>query len=541
MSRQKVDVSQLSPEERALLRAEAMRRALAIVDRYAPPLLFLLAFATRLFAATAISFPALDDPAYYLKVAENLAIGRGLTIDAIWGYLVPVNAVGHASNEHWMPLASLVLAPFFAAFGPGFPLAQTVGAGVGALLAPLGWVLTRQILAEQERWRGYALFTGVFLAFNPLLIYQAVTGDSAVWFAVLGTLLAVLGSGVALRTNAGALLTGGVAGLAYLARTEGLLLAAVLLAWLWLRTEQPARLRRTLLCLAGVLVMAAPWWLRNSLTFSSPIPVPSLLLAAIPDYAALFHYPGPEAAPFPTAGFGEQVALRLEGFGANLAVLLRGLFPAAPLALVGGARLWATPALRLHLAITGALFITTALVFPVLTINGTFYHAAGATLPALALLSGYGLFVTARALARRFAPNTAALFGQLLCAGAVVLQLFQLGTALDLTSEGHQAWQRKFAVAAEWLASQPEGTPVLTNQPNSLHYATGRPTIMVPLPDPPATARAVAQRYGATHLVAFWGLGPFGASSRYPDALKDASAGFEEVYARDGVTVYRIR
>jgi len=541
MSRQRIDVSQLSPEERALLRAEAMRRALAIVDRYAPPLLFLLAFAARLFAATAIHFPALDDPAYYLKVAENLAAGRGLTIDAIWGYLVPVDTVSHASNEHWMPLASLMLAPFFAAFGAGFPLAQTVGAGVGALLAPLGWGVARQVLADQARWRGYALFTGIFLAFNPLLIYQAVTGDSAVWFGVLGTLTAVLGGGLALRSNGGALLAGAVVGLAYLARTEGLLLAVVLLAWVWLQTAREVRVQRTLLCLAGVLALALPWWLRNTLTFGSPMPVPSLLLATIPDYAALFHYPGATGAdPYPTATLSQHLSLRLEGFGTNVAVLLRGLFPAAPLALVGAVRLRSAPALRVHLCVAGGLFLATALLFPVLTINGTFYHAAGAVLPALALLSGYGLFVTARALARRFAPNTAALFGQLLCAGAVVLQLFQLGSALDLTSEGHQVWERKFGVAAEWLAGQPAG-PVLTNQPNRLHYVTGRPTVMLPLPDAPETARVVAQRYGATHLVAFWELGPFGDTLRYPEALKDGAAGFEEVFARDGVTVYRIR
>ena len=532
-------MSQLTPEQREALRAEAMRRALAIVDRYAPPLLFLLAFAARLFAATAVRFPALDDPAYYLKVAENLAAGRGLTIGTLWGYLVAMPAVTHASNEHWMPLASLVLAPFFAAFGPSFPLAQTVGAAIGSLLAPLGWVLARQVLAGHERWRGFAAFTGVFVAFNPLLIYQAVTGDSAVSFAVLGALMAVLASGFALRTNLGALLTGLVAGFSYLARAEGLLLAAVLLVWLWLQTDGSDRMRRTALCLAGVLAVALPWWLRNAAAFGTPMPVPSLLLMAVPDYAALFHYPGSTSGGFATAELGKQVTLRLEGFGTNVSVLFWWLFPAAPLALVGAFQLWTSPALRTNLALAAALFLATALLFPVLTINGTFYHAAGAIIPILALLSGYGLFVTARALARRFAPNTASLFGQLLCAGAVVLQLFQLGSALDLTAEGHQVWERQFAVAAEWLASQPAGA-VMSNQPNTLHYVTGRPAIMLPLPDPPEVAHEVAQRYGATHLVAFWELGPFGATSHYPDALKDAT-GFEEVFARDGVTVYRIR
>jgi hypothetical protein len=193
---------------------------------------------------------------------------------------------------------------------------------------------------------------------------------------------------------------------------------------------------------------------------------------------------------------------------------------------------------RLAIILFLTLFLVTALAFPVLTINGTFYHAVGAVIPALALLSGYGLFVGARAAARWFAPNTAQVFAGLLCAGAIVLQLFQVAAVLEAAPEGHRRWEQPVAAAAGWLATQPPG-PVLTNQPNSLHYATGRPAAMLPMPDPPAAALAVAQRYGAHFLVAFWDMGPFGATSRYPEAAKDNPA-FEEVFAEDGVTIYRL-
>jgi len=79
---------------------------------------------------------------------------------------------------------------------------------------------------------------------------------------------------------------------------------------------------------------------------------------------------------------------------------------------------------------------------------------------------------------------------------------------------------------------------VVTNQPNSLHYASGRPAVMLPLPDGVDELRAVAQRYGATYLVAFWDLPPAPVPD-YPVKLK--AAGIEEVLAQDGVFIYRLR
>lgn len=52
-------------------------------------LLFALAFALRLIFALRLAFPPLDDPAFYIQTARNLAAGRGLTIDVIWNYSVP--------------------------------------------------------------------------------------------------------------------------------------------------------------------------------------------------------------------------------------------------------------------------------------------------------------------------------------------------------------------------------------------------------------------------------------------------------------------
>ena len=56
----------------------------ATIDKLTPGLFFLAALIVRLGEASLLSFPGLDDPAFYLSVAENLAEGRGLIIDALW-------------------------------------------------------------------------------------------------------------------------------------------------------------------------------------------------------------------------------------------------------------------------------------------------------------------------------------------------------------------------------------------------------------------------------------------------------------------------
>src|SRR2546428_7113680 len=130
----------------------------------APFVLFVLALLIRLYFASQLTFPGLDDPAFYLTVARNLAAGRGLLIDAIWSYAVPFESVTHPSNEYWMPLPSLVLAPLFALFGPGFETAKIVGAMAGALLAPITW-LTSRSLGQKAL---ISVISGALIALNPL-------------------------------------------------------------------------------------------------------------------------------------------------------------------------------------------------------------------------------------------------------------------------------------------------------------------------------------------------------------------------------------
>ncbi len=74
--------------------------------------------------AILVSQPGYIDAAYYFDVAKNLATGHGFTEDFIVTYITPTTSVIHPSNLYWMPLTSIIIAPFLALFGVSWRIAQ---------------------------------------------------------------------------------------------------------------------------------------------------------------------------------------------------------------------------------------------------------------------------------------------------------------------------------------------------------------------------------------------------------------------------------
>lgn len=477
-----------------------------------PAFLFVLALLVRLLFASSLSFPGLDDPPSYLTVARNLAEGRGLVIDAIWSYLVPFRTVTHPSNEFWMPLPSLVLFPFFKLFGPNLTVAQGVGAMIGAALAPITWLTARAAFQGKE----VALFSGLLVAVNPLLAYQAVTADSSVYFAIFGA------AALLLAASRLPLIAGLSSGVSYLARSEGALLVVLLML-------QDRTAKRAGAVLLGAALVAVPWLMRNYSVFGTAVPVPAMSLMVLPDYSALFLYSG----PLPVPDLGYQAALRMQALGHNLMLLLvQALFPIAPLAIVGFIRAHSSPVVVKGTTALAGVFLLTALLFPVPTIHGTFYHSVGAFLPLMTVLAVIGLFRLGQSMGDRLFGD-AGFTSIVLTAAALFLTLFQLYMAVGAASELHSHWAAQFETATRWLSERPNAT-IMTNEPHTLHYASGVPTIMLPWGDSPDAAREAAQRFGARHVV---GFGRFGS---YPNAL-EGHGGFQKVFEEEGVWAYEVR
>ena len=377
-----------------------------------PVLLFVIALAARAGSALLFPGPAYPDSYYYVNVANALAAGGGFSVDYVWSF-VDVGGVLPAegrlpipSNAHWMPLAALVQVPFIWVLGAS-PLASGLPFWLAAAaVAPLTFVVARE--AGLERWQAVA--SGLLVALPGAVAPYLGQPDNVALFMLLGALALWL-CGRSLRGDERAFALGGVVvGLAFLSRNDGLLLGipfALVLAAGRLRPSgrRPIGRVAVLLCLGGVLLVVAPWLLRQLEVFGSVSPsAASGRILWIREYRELYSVTSETTlASFLAQGVGDIAWSRLGGLAFALFVFagMPLLLLLAPFVLVG---LWvrrSDPAFAPWVAYAVALFAFTALVSAVHVPYGTFLHSMVALVPHAYVLALVGLGSAVAAIARR--------------------------------------------------------------------------------------------------------------------------------------------
>jgi uncharacterized membrane protein len=240
--------------------------------------LTLLALVARIGAAALVDYAPYTDPAYYTLVAERLATGHGFSVPVIWSFLEVGSRLPNPallpvpSNGHWMPLTSIVAAAFMAVLGPTWRAGQVPMVLLSTLLVPL----TYQVGWELWRRRSVALLGGILAIFaGPLLLYYPTIENFAV-FGVAGaaSLYAATRAVRTPRPGMWLVASGVLAGVATLARIDGLLLVvAPAIAWLVLRGWRSPQLWGWGVASAvAFLAVLALWLVRNAMVFGSPLP-----------------------------------------------------------------------------------------------------------------------------------------------------------------------------------------------------------------------------------------------------------------------------
>jgi len=338
---------------------------------------FLVALTIRLAYALSIPIPVSADAAYYVMVAENLCQGRGFVSDYVWNYLGGVPShLPAPSNEYWMPGQSLAIcASFLLSGATSLRAAQAPSLFFGALLC----ALTAWMSGALFRRRDAAIAAGAMAAVSFQLAGTALSPDHFGLAACLVN-LSLLGLWAARRGSPLLALAGGVAaGLAYLTRTDGVLLAAVaaLLALGLFRQGQRRRAAVYLLCFtAAAALVIAPWWARQLSVFGHPAGAGPLRTAFLTDYNDLFRVDQSNLNLRQYLATNQVVALGFKGF--VLAKELRLLGGAAGVAGVLMLLALADRELRKRAApwlIYLALgLLVPALAFPYPAIKGGFWH-----------------------------------------------------------------------------------------------------------------------------------------------------------------------
>jgi 4-amino-4-deoxy-L-arabinose transferase-like glycosyltransferase len=487
-------------------------------------LLFGASLLLRVASFAGFPHPAYPDSFYYVAVARQIAAGHGLIAPYLWSFVdvgsrVPaVGVLPLSAFFHWMPLAALIQVPFIWLLGPT-DLASTLPfLFLGALLAPLTYLLSREAFGVDVRpgWNRAPLLAAIIALlpayFSPFLGQP----DNYALFAVLaiGALWLVARAWRGDRRRAPLIFAGIFAGGAFLSRTDGLLVAVavgVLFAVEMARAARAHRPRRLSISqafafAATTLLLVAPWLMRQWLTFGSLSPsAASGRILWIRDYSELFSADGPLSPSYllswaPDKLIGSRIdagdtVLSIVGLG-----LLSGVF--AIFALIGLRRRWRISFLVPFLGYTALFWAWSVIVAAPHLATGNFLHSAGAFLPLLYILAAEGAVGLIGTLAKRFShfdPLASArrmifLFGGVAAAGTLIF------TFTTLTQ--WQAYRDQHLAAVAWLEkAAPGGTVLMSSDPGGFYTLdSDLPGIQTPTSDLAVQAQ-VARVYGAKYLL----------------------------------------
>ena len=475
-----------------------------------PIVLYALALLVRIVLIWHFPDPAYPDSFYYVDVARNLASGHGFNIDLIWifpevGGAIPADpTLPIPSNAHWMPLASLVQVPSIWLLGETAWASALPFALIGALAAPLTWVMARDAGARSA----VAIGAGVLVAIPVLsLVYMTQPDNFSLYqpLVVAALWMGARGLNGSPRSFAAA---GLLAGLATLSRNDGLLvLGALGVAFVWDRWHRRAiPWSAAFACVGLFLLVVAPWWLRQLAVFGSISPSTAsgkvLFIRDIAEWnsittpATLQHLLG--------MGIGPLIVTRIGGLVSAVMIysVLVGGVVLVPFMLVGGwARRRSLDFLPFFLY-AGLLFAFSALISAIHVPGGTFIHSAVALAPHSYVLALEGIAVAvAWVAARRHSWDVRAATRAF--TGAAVV--FAAGAAIVGSTFVHEVWaesRAKFQEVASALdaAGAPASDRVMSIDAAGTKYWTGRGGVVL-VNDPPDTVQRVIDAYDIRWLV----------------------------------------
>ena len=486
---------------------------------YAYLWLFSLALTLRLLTLVWVPQPGFVDAYYYYQVAENLYSGRGLTESTVWNYQVnnfrpvaPPATLDHPAFGYWMPLATFLATAGFVLFGGiSFWAACLPFMVMAATLPPLAYWLG-QLAFGKAQSRYSWLMAGLMLFPGRYFLFWNVP-DNFAPFAVFSLLCLIASWAGLYRNDRWLLAAGALGGLAYLSRSDGVLLLVALVISFAIRLGQKVkegeirpRWRMLLIGLLTGLLVSLPWLIRNWLTFGVAFSPDSSKVIFLHNYTDLFSYALPLGPDYYFAqGYGPIFDSKLGAARLNLLILsLQGLFTAAPFFWLGLFFIRKNRVYLPFLVYIIVLYLTMSLIFTEISGHGTLFHSAGSLLPyqagiALAGLEGLLTLIWRK---RKAATRLVRQIG--LIAASLLVGLSAVLTVFYANNSGGIAWNEDYTYSLElgqWFQrNKLTESAIIVGEPLSYYYATHQPVIGQASDGIEANLSA-ARRYGAKYLV----------------------------------------
>lgn len=266
--------------------------------------ILLLAVIVRLPVIMHNPIPAGDGIASNLEVAVNVRDGYGFSTMKKWTlYSESMEEFRPEGNRQ--PVMVLLIYALFLITGPGFTAAQILSLVTGLFCLFMCWLWARRCFGQLP-----ALFTLLVLSVTPLFIWYSTQPDSLMLFTALFFTVLLVADREMLSFRR-VMLLGILTGLAYLTRTQGMLLAFSMGIWVLARGRKKWILK-TLLFILVFFLTCLPWFIRNYEAFGSPtFTQNSQFLLNENHWSA---YEVRESAPGPTDMFRNQGPVAVLGY-----------------------------------------------------------------------------------------------------------------------------------------------------------------------------------------------------------------------------------
>jgi hypothetical protein len=461
------------------------------------------------------------DTAYYAVGAIRLAAGNGASEPFVWNYLDDPAGIPNPSFLYWMPLPSLLAAPFVALFPGSFFAQQIPFVLLSSTLPALAYLISSEIGGKQSTAR----LAGLFMLFSGLFFPYWTLPETFTPFAVAGSLaLWLCGRSKprqGLRVTLQRVGVGLLAGLTHLSRSDGplvlgtILVAPILAPLLNKRRrpdvevqDEPTRwefgLRDLLLVLAGYAIAMGPWFLRNLALTGSAMPSAGTKTLWLRNYDDLFCYDCElSLRSYLDWGWANIANSKLWALDINLRRFLAEncLIFLFPFVLLGLYRLRRHPPVALTSIFLLFAYAAHSLAFTFPGPRGGFFHASTAALPLLFAAGAEGLEAALQWAARKRRWNLPQARTVFLPAAVLIAILLSLWTAYGKVAQSHTA-DEGYREAGEWLEEHlvPRTTPVMVGNPPGLWYHTRWPAYVVPNGDV-ATLLQVCDRYEIEYVI----------------------------------------
>jgi 4-amino-4-deoxy-L-arabinose transferase-like glycosyltransferase len=466
---------------------------------------YLVAVAARVMFALQLSFPPLDDPAYYIQAARSLVKGNNFTVSIIWNFNPLFEQVTHPGLEFWQPLTSFALALSIIIFGDSYFALQIPGILAGATLPVFAYFFARKVLPKNLPVDTLAIIAAVFTLFNPLLLYQSGLPTTSMLYAALvgGAVLLLTGQNFSDNWQK-MFFFGLLTGLAYLTRTPAIFLG---LTWLlvmifaWRRKERKGRLITFGTGLAGIAIPVGLWSVRNLITFgfiSSPAAFQSLFLT---DYESLFNYKNQVSLQtWGENSIAKIIEVRLEAFGTAINNLNAMLPPNVLFAASGlGILAWRMPLARPAALYCLILFLGLPLIFGVISTNGTYYQSMASGAPFFMVGLVHGLWVGSGWLVNRLGKASLQL-GSIFIGLFLLINFVWLIFIYQAVIANDRGLADQYGRLYTWLQAN-SAEVVVASQPSSVNYVAGIEAVRLPPKENLATLLEVARKYNARYII----------------------------------------